>query len=130
MARYPPDVWNLHDRILRDDPRTSNGIESWHNQLASCVGASHPTVWRLIEDIKGEVTLAEQRVDRYNSTGKAPRRNETYSKRDVNYKNRLENYGKINDIDFLKSIARNIVTNKCMMAGNGRIEASEFESEL
>jgi hypothetical protein len=58
------------------------------------------------------MALAEQRVDRYNSLGHVPRRNETYQWRDVNYKNRLLSYGSTNDFDFLKNMAKIIKLDK------------------
>jgi hypothetical protein len=70
------------------------------------VQSSHPTIWKLLDDTKNEITLAEQRVDRFFTVGQAPRRNETYKRRDVIFKNHVSNYGKINDFDYIKNIAR------------------------
>jgi hypothetical protein len=91
---------------LSADPRTSNGIESWHNQLSNSVGASHPTIWKLIDELKNELTLSEQRLDRFSIVNKPPRRNNSYLRRDINYKNLVSKYGTLNDFDFLKNIAR------------------------
>jgi hypothetical protein len=79
---------NLHDRVLKGEARTSNGIESWHNQLASSVQAAHPTIWKLLGDLKNEMVLAEQKFDRFHVTDELSHRNNAYQCRDTNYKNR------------------------------------------
>jgi hypothetical protein len=108
-------MWNLHDRVLKGEARTSNGIESWHNQLASSVQAAHPTIWKLLGDLKNEMVLAEQKIDRFHVTDELPRRNKTYQWRDTNYKNRLLHYGEVNDLYFLKSIAYTIRLDKSLV---------------
>ncbi len=30
---YPISMWNVHARVLADDPRTNNSLESWHKIL-------------------------------------------------------------------------------------------------
>jgi hypothetical protein len=100
--------------VLKGEPRTSNGIESWHCQLANTVEASHPTIWKLIPDLKNEMVLAEQKIDRYNVTGKTPRRNTTYQQRDIDYKNRVLRFGEINNFDYLKTIAHCMVLDKSL----------------
>jgi hypothetical protein len=112
LARFPPASWNLYERVLNCEPRTSNGIESWHCQLSNTVEASHPTLWKLIADLKNEMILSEQKIDRYNITGETSRRNKTYQKRDIDYKNRVLRYGRINNFDYLKTIAHCIVLYK------------------
>jgi hypothetical protein len=109
---FPPSLWNLRERVLKGDPRTSNGMESFHSQLANSVQACHPPIWKLLEDLKNEVTLAEQKIDRFNVTGDTPRRNKTYKWRDIQYKNLASRYGEINDFDFLKSIATTLRLDK------------------
>jgi predicted RNA-binding Zn ribbon-like protein len=98
--------------MIQSEPRTSNGIESWHCQLSNSVQAAHPTIWKLIEDLKNEIVLAEQKIDRFNATGNTPRRNKTYQWRDTNLKNCILRYGEINVFDFLKSMAHLIRLDK------------------
>ncbi|RNA09555.1 hypothetical protein BpHYR1_045001, partial [Brachionus plicatilis] len=31
--RFPISTWNLYDRIMKSQPRTTNAVEAWHNAL-------------------------------------------------------------------------------------------------
>ncbi|RNA28189.1 MULE transposase domain [Brachionus plicatilis] len=31
--RFSLDLWNLHERVKRDLPRTNNNVESWHSRI-------------------------------------------------------------------------------------------------
>ena len=39
------EFWNVHNRVINDDPRTNNKLEGHHNLLNSTLGFSHPTIW-------------------------------------------------------------------------------------
>ena len=79
--------------------------------MANSVQASHPTIWKLIESLKDEITLCEQWLDRAN-LGETPKRKETYQWRDVKFKNILQKYGTINNFDYLKTIAKCLIFNR------------------
>lgn len=32
-ARFPIELWNLHERVKLDLPRTNNNVESWHSRI-------------------------------------------------------------------------------------------------
>ncbi|XP_025191694.1 uncharacterized protein LOC112591944 [Melanaphis sacchari] len=55
-TRRPPTfslaLWNQYDATLADLPKTNNSVEGWHRAFSSLLGASHPTIWRLIDVIK------------------------------------------------------------------------------
>jgi hypothetical protein len=119
-ARYPPQMWNLHSRIMESEPRTSNGIESWHHQLSSTVAASHPTIWKILEELKLEITLSEQKIARFSVNNKPSRRNNSAIKRDEDYKNLVLRYGTMNDFDYLKCVAHSIRLDKKTVADNSQ----------
>ena len=52
---------NLNQLVLDGEPRTNNGIEAFNKQFAKNVGAAHPTIWKLIDAMRREVLLTEQR---------------------------------------------------------------------
>ncbi|RNA11182.1 hypothetical protein BpHYR1_049115 [Brachionus plicatilis] len=35
VPRFPISTWNLYDRIMNRQPRTTNAVEAWHNALTS-----------------------------------------------------------------------------------------------
>ena len=52
--RYPPELWNVHDATLNDEPRTNNQCEGWNNRFYHLVGYNHPSIWAFITAIKQE----------------------------------------------------------------------------
>jgi hypothetical protein len=44
-------------------PKTNNFVEGWHRSFSSLLGASHPTIWRLIDIIKKEQGLTEIKIN-------------------------------------------------------------------
>lgn len=48
---FPKKIWNVHERTLKDLPRTNNSLESWHKQFASDIRA-HPSVNMIIENLE------------------------------------------------------------------------------
>lgn len=43
---FPIDLWNMHDRVLMNLPRTNNHLEGWHNGFAERFERTHPDVWK------------------------------------------------------------------------------------
>ena len=50
----PPHRWNMHEVTMADQHRTNNVCEGWNNKFHSLVGHSHPTIWKLIENLQVE----------------------------------------------------------------------------
>ncbi|GAB0100308.1 forkhead box protein P1 [Sergentomyia squamirostris] len=55
--RFNIELWNCHDAILNDLPKTSNAIEGWHRGFTDLVGIHHPTIWVFLERVKEEQCL-------------------------------------------------------------------------
>ena len=41
---FPISMWNMHERVILDLPRTNNSIEGWHNHIQANVAAHHPNM--------------------------------------------------------------------------------------
>ena len=39
---FPISMWNMHERVILDLPRTNNSIEGWHNHIQANVAGHHP----------------------------------------------------------------------------------------
>ena len=52
--RFPPQLWNVHQATLNDDPRTNNVCESWDNAYFHMIGHHHPSMWKSIDTLKKE----------------------------------------------------------------------------
>uniref|UniRef100_A0A915CQN7 MULE transposase domain-containing protein n=1 Tax=Ditylenchus dipsaci TaxID=166011 RepID=A0A915CQN7_9BILA len=53
--------WNVIKLVMSDEPRTSNSIEFFNGQLVRTIAASHPTIWKLIESLRNEFAISEQK---------------------------------------------------------------------
>lgn len=53
-ARFPPELWNVHEQTLNDDPRTNNMCEGWNSRFSQLVGFYHPSIWKLIKHLQIE----------------------------------------------------------------------------
>ncbi len=51
---FPIAIWNVHDRVMNDNHRTNNSLESWHKQFEADLDMKHPTINRLIEAFRKE----------------------------------------------------------------------------
>uniref|UniRef100_A0A915DSM5 MULE transposase domain-containing protein n=1 Tax=Ditylenchus dipsaci TaxID=166011 RepID=A0A915DSM5_9BILA len=70
--RYDHAIWNLRSLIETDEPTTSNGIESFNGQMLRTLAASHPTIWKLIEGLRLELKMAEQKMRAYRTGENTP----------------------------------------------------------
>ena len=51
---YEPHIWNIHNRVENELPRTNNSVEGWHRKMQAAVAADHPNIWRFINVLKRE----------------------------------------------------------------------------
>ncbi|RNA06261.1 hypothetical protein BpHYR1_004371 [Brachionus plicatilis] len=56
--RFPPELWNVSERIVDSLPRTNNSVEAWHKQFEGCCG-KNPGVYKLIQNFREEQKLQE-----------------------------------------------------------------------
>ncbi|CAF1563135.1 unnamed protein product, partial [Didymodactylos carnosus] len=52
-AIFPSFIWNVHDLIITDQPRTNNHVEGFHNRLKQHFSV-HPHIYEFIEALKEE----------------------------------------------------------------------------
>jgi hypothetical protein len=62
-------MWNCYQRVLNDEQRTNNILESWHQQFQQACGY-HPTLHKLIEQFRREqknteILVVQLNVDVY-----------------------------------------------------------------
>ena len=54
VAPFPPSVWNCNKTKHEGGPRTNNVAEGWNNAISHLVDQSHPSIWKLILNLKKE----------------------------------------------------------------------------
>jgi hypothetical protein len=42
---YARELWSVHDRVVKDLPRTNNSVEAWYKAFEMCCGAK-PGVYK------------------------------------------------------------------------------------
>ncbi|CAF1689814.1 unnamed protein product, partial [Adineta ricciae] len=57
--QFSIQLWNVHDRVISNLPRSNNSIEGWHNAFAQRVSIAYPTIFKLTEKIRVEQSKCE-----------------------------------------------------------------------
>jgi hypothetical protein len=108
--RIPPKFeisqWNCYNSVLEDLPRTNNGCEGFHHALASLLGCSHPTIFKLIEGLQRQQQLTEIKIQQFIANSNAPVK-KRYAKKNQNLKDIVSGYGSQNfcPIEYLRRLA-------------------------
>lgn len=106
--RYPISMWNVHDRVTSELPRTNNNIEGWHTSLQSHIGAHHPNFWKLLNILKREQGLAEAAIAQIFNGVPAPPQRKKYKDINTRINNLVAQYDNLSISRFLRRIARNL----------------------
>ncbi|EDS43156.1 conserved hypothetical protein [Culex quinquefasciatus] len=59
---FDPELWSVHDNVMRGIPRTTNNHESWHSRMSKLINIKRVRVWKLVEALRLEQKSAEGRV--------------------------------------------------------------------
>ena len=57
--RFAISLWNMNQRVQYKLPRTNNAVEGWHRAFQTSAGASHPSIYNLIEKLQIEQSNTE-----------------------------------------------------------------------
>ena len=110
--RRPPlfahSLWNVHDRILLNLPRTTNALEGWHNAFATSLGQSHANMWKFIDALKREHAMVHMSISQHQAGLPPPPRKRKYIEVDNRINNIVADYANRQPIDFLRGITYNI----------------------
>ncbi|XP_018497595.1 uncharacterized protein LOC100904923 [Galendromus occidentalis] len=110
--RNPPlmklEWWNVHSLVLDGMGCTNNEVEGWHSAFAGRIGSSHPTVFKLLEQIKVEQGKTEFVVENSLSQGIGNRSKKKYRDRQQRLYKLVSTYATRNSLLFLRGIAHNI----------------------
>lgn len=110
-SRFPISLWNCHDLVLNEDPRTNNKIEGWHRGFSSKINRSHATIWKFLNTIQLEQSLTENKISDIRAKKIIkPNKNTVDIKRDERLFRIVTDYldSETNEIDYLNSIALNV----------------------
>jgi hypothetical protein len=106
---FPVSVWNVRDRLEHGLPRTNNSLEGWHRAFAVSVGASHPTIFRLVEILRIEQGSTETKLARQHAGDRQPPASKAkYVKLDRRLRELVTNYDEEHYEDFLRGVSYNV----------------------
>ncbi|XP_031342271.1 uncharacterized protein LOC116170185 [Photinus pyralis] len=104
---FPPETWNLYDRVLNDQDRTNNHVEAAHRRIQTELGVHHPTTWKFIDGLrkvqKNRDTYYEQLV----AGNSAPPKLRKYRMADERIKSIVSQYHIRDKIEYLRGLAHN-----------------------
>ena len=52
--KVPPRLWSVYERVLNDEPRTTNKLEGWHRRFSTIGAKSHPNTYDFIGHLRSE----------------------------------------------------------------------------
>lgn len=109
IPRFPISTWNLHERVLKQLPRTNNSVESWHSQIQ--MGPKrHLTVGRLLHFLRLEQGLETLLVQL--RSGDVIKRKKVSCEKDFKIYNLVKSYSKSNLLEFISDMSLNMGNQK------------------
>lgn len=104
------DIWNNHERVMNDLPRTTNAVEGWHCAFGKACGGSHLNLFKFIGVLKREQSLNEVKIAQLLAGGAPPRRQKKYCDLDQRIKTLVQRYaaGDLGRSDFLRGVSYNV----------------------
>ncbi|CAN7996554.1 unnamed protein product [Ixodes hexagonus] len=88
---FPPSLWSCHERVVDELPKTNNSVEAWHRSVQSALGFQHPDPYRLVEALKTEQSLTQQK-DVDGQRGRIPSGSKPYARVSQRLRNVLSQY--------------------------------------
>ena len=102
---FPIDLWNHFDTGSKEEPKTTNCTEGYHNALQSLFHCSHPTVYNLLRGLEKDIathchTLSQANVG--NIENKKPK----YKRRATRLAEKIAKYDSVTDkLAYLRDVA-------------------------
>ena len=105
---FPVTLWNVHDQVVHDLPRTNNSVEGWHRGFSQLLGAYHPTIWKFIDGLKKEQSMNEMKLEQFLAGWQPPPSKKKYRETAQRIKKIVSEYGNCSNVDYLRGIAHNL----------------------
>jgi hypothetical protein len=107
-STFPIELWNIHDRVSTNLPRSNNSIEGWHKVFSTRVSAVHPTINKLAEKIRREQSKFEFDVALLRGGQEPKPRKAIYRELDKKIQRLFAEYPNVELGDYLCSICVNM----------------------
>ena len=108
-VRAPPifdhSLWDVYDRVMNNLPRTTNGVEWWHNAFNRNVGLSHANVWRFFTCLLYEHVTMHLRITQDSAGVPADPPSRTYNVLNQQIQTIVRDYANRNTVHYLRYLA-------------------------
>jgi len=107
-ARFPPQIWNFYDRVLKSENRTNNHVDAAKRRLNIEMGVCSPTIWTFTNCLRRVQTGHHVFKAKLTAKGSPPKKLKKYIDLNRPLHKMVSEYNIRNCMDYLKGIAHNI----------------------
>lgn len=104
-ALFPPALWNMHQRVLDDLPRTNNGCQGINDGLNRLTGAAHLTLSKIVDVFKLSNNLNELELSQLEANRPPKKKRTKYAELDARIKSVVSEYQSPPTVEYLRKIA-------------------------
>ena len=104
---FPLTLWNVNQRVVESLPRTNNSVEGWHCGFQSSLQCSHPTLWKLLDQLIRENELHKLTIVQL-LAGQTHKPKRVYRITNDRIVNVVADYNNRTFVEFLRGIAHNL----------------------
>lgn len=108
-ALFPPQLWNVYDRVMTDQDRTNNHSEAAHRRLQTELDVHHPSIWRFIDGLRRIQKGRDMVYEQYVAGAPAPEKRKKYKQADDRIYNLVNSYADRDIVEYLRGIAHNFL---------------------
>ena len=104
---FPIRMWNMHQRVMDQLPRTNNSVEGWHNAFRHGIGHAHPSFVKLLSFLQKEQSLQDAIYAKWEG-GTIKKRSKLSVEREKRIYNIVSNYDNRETLEYLRGLAYNM----------------------
>ena len=109
--RFALSLWNCYNGVLDGLPKTNNSVEKWHKEFSSLIAATHPTIWKFIDELKKQQSINDIKIVQYLAGQNPELGRRIYRNLAERILNVVREYHQRDPIDYLSSLAHNFNLN-------------------
>ena len=96
-------MWNMHQRVMDQMPRTNNSVEGWHKAFRYGIGHPHPSFVKLLSFLQKEQSLQDAIYAKLEG-GTIKKRSKLSVEREKRIYNMISNYDNRETLEYLRGL--------------------------
>ena len=109
--KFAPKLWSVYERVLNDEPRTTNILEGWHRRFGTLVARHHPNIYDFIGCLRSEQARTDTVISKL-LMGEPPAKMRKVEKaKTLRLMNIVARFEEREPIEYLRGIAYNVKYN-------------------